>query len=142
MKQLLSRIDTKQDLTIYLANHTVTALEEINKPYVVTYDTISKTNIDDLPVDIMRHDHEEADTLLILHCWDIATSDPFTECVVHSPDTDVFLLLVHHFQSLPQCLIFRTGKGGTMRDLSIRNCYEALGSNQANALLGFHTNWI
>ena len=37
LKQLLSHIDTKQDLTIYLSNHTAKALEEINKRYVITF---------------------------------------------------------------------------------------------------------
>ena len=139
LKQLLSHIDTKQDLTIYLSNHTVEALEEINKRYVVTVDTISRTNIEQFPEDMRQHDHEEADTLLVLHCWDIARHDPFTECTVYSPDTDVFLLLVHHFESLPQSLIFRTGRGKDLRDISIRSCYEAIGPKHARALLGLHT---
>ena len=41
------------------------------------------------------HDHEEADTLLVLQAIDVANRYPFTEVVVFSPDTDVFLLLVH-----------------------------------------------
>lgn len=72
LHQLLSPVGTKQDLTIYLVNHTATALDEINKPYVVTFDTISETNINQFTIDMTQHDHEEADTLLILHCWDIA----------------------------------------------------------------------
>ena len=35
-------------------------------------------------------EHEEADTLLILHCPDVAKSDPFSECVAFYPDTNVF----------------------------------------------------
>ena len=138
LKQLLSHIDTKQDLTVYLANHTIEALEEVGKRYVVTYDTLSKTNIDEF-ADLLKHDHEEADTLLVLQCWEIARQNPFTECIVYSPDTDVFLLLVHHFESLPQSLIFRTGKGKDMRDICIRSCFEAIGPSHAKALLEFHT---
>ena len=35
--------------------------------YIVTYDTMSVINIDDVAFGIDVHDHEEADTLLILH---------------------------------------------------------------------------
>ena len=85
-----------------------------------------------------NHDHEEADTLLILHCCDVAQRDPFTECIVFSPDTDVFLLLIHHFPELSQSTIFRTGRGDQLRDISISQCYEKIGPERAKALLGFH----
>ena len=69
----------------------------MGKSYVVTYDLVSETNIHDLAPDIRVHDHEEADTLLILHCYDVARHDPFAECVAMR----VFIKLVrkryHHF---------------------------------------------
>ena len=139
LKQLLSHIDTKQDLTIYLSNHTAKALEEINKRYVITFDTKSITNLDQFPEELRRHDHEEADTLLLLHCWDIGRQNTFNECIVYSPDTDVFLLLVHFYESLPQSLLFRTGRGKDLRSICIKSCYEAIGPNRAKALLGLHT---
>ena len=40
--------------------------------------------------DILHHLHEEADTLLIMHCWEIARKNPFNQCIVYivySPDT-------------------------------------------------------
>ena len=86
----------------------------------------------------MNHDHEEADTLLILHALDVAKDDPFKECIVLSPDTDVFLLLVHYYQSLPHLTCFRTGKGEKQRNIDIQSCYEAIGANRAQAILGFH----
>ena len=67
----------------------------------------SKTNI---PNFLMVKEHEEADTLLILHCPDVAKSDPFSECVAFSPDTDVFFLLIHHFPELTPCTLFLTGQ--------------------------------
>ena len=40
LRQPLSHIDTKQDLTIYLSNHTAKPLEEINNRYVIAFDTV------------------------------------------------------------------------------------------------------
>ena len=73
----------------------------MGRKYVVTYDLGSESNRQ-IADDLINHDHEEADTLLILHAINIAKEDPFTECVIYSPDTDVFLLLVHYAQDLPQ----------------------------------------
>ena len=80
----------------------IKALEDSRKRYVVTYDQCSESNIIDSTSTAGVHDHEEGDTLMILHCHEIAKEDPFTECVVLSPDTDVFLLLIHHYPTLPQ----------------------------------------
>ena len=74
------------------------------------YDMTSETNIPNFSM-VREHDHEEAGTLLILHCLDVAKRDPFSECVVFSPDTDVFLLLIHHFLELRSCTLFRIGRG-------------------------------
>ena len=50
----------------------------------------------------------------------------------------MFLLLVHYYRLLPLVTYFWTGQGEKGRDISIRRCYEAIGSNQAKAILGFH----
>ena len=139
LKQLLSHIETKQDLTVYLSRYVIQALDQHRIKYVVTYDQASYTNTENTHSTVNTHDHEEADTLIILHCFEIARDDPFTECVVVSPDTDVFLLLVHHYPELPQKLIFRTGRGEELRNINIGSCYESLGVEHAKALLGFHT---
>ena len=68
---------------------------------------------------VREHDHEESDTLHILHCHDVAKKHPFSEC---APETEVFLLLIHHF-----------------RNINISKCYETIGPVQATALFGFHT---
>ena len=70
--------------------------------YTVTYDLQSESNMCSYTDEMKHHDHEEADTLLVLQAIDVARSDPFTECGIYSPDTDVFLLLVHYSRRLPQ----------------------------------------
>ena len=73
MKTFLSHIDTKQELTVYLAKKAIAKFSEIGMSYIVTYDTMSATNIDDVAFGIDVHDHEEADTLLILHRIGVST---------------------------------------------------------------------
>ena len=102
LKQFLSHIETKQDLAVYLSNYVIKEFDAINVKYTVTYDLQSESKIDTYADEMKHHDHREADTLLVLQAIDIARNDPFTECVIYSPDTDVFLLLVNYSQSLPQ----------------------------------------
>ena len=138
LKQFLSHIDTKQDLTVYLSKYIAVALEKAEKCFVITYDLVSITNIQNIDENLKSHDHEEADTLLVLHAIDVAKRDPFCKCVIFSPDTDVFLLLVYYSEVLPQMTSFRTGKGDNQRDIDISICFEALGPLRSNSILGFH----
>ena len=39
---------------------------------------------------VRQHDHEDADTLLIVLYRDVAKIDPFSECGIISPDTHLF----------------------------------------------------
>ena len=76
-----------------------------------------------------------ADKLLILHAIDVAKEIPFKE--FFSPDTDVFLLLVHFYQVLPHVTIFRTGRGDKEHDISIPKCHEAIDFKRAQAIYCF-----
>ena len=59
---------------------------------------------------------------MILHGIDVCWRDLSTELYIASPDTDVF----------------STGKGVNTRHIDIKKAYDALGTNQARSLLGFH----
>ena len=72
------------------------------------------------------HNNEETNMLFILHCFKIARRDPFTTCSVYFPDTDVFLILIHFYPSLPQSLLFCTGMGKYARNNDIRLSYESI----------------
>ena len=109
LKQLPSRIETKQQLTVYLSEYVISEFKRLGKDYVVIYDSISRTNQECLSTENLHHSHEEVDTLLIMHCWEIVITNPVNQCIVYSPDTDVFLLLIFHYPSLPKASIFCTG---------------------------------
>ena len=113
LKELLSHIETKQQFTVCLLERVISKFERLGIDYVVGYYSISKTN-------------QEADTLLIMHCWEIARRITLNQCSICSADTDVFLLLTFHCPSLPNALTFLTGKGSNLRDISIGSCYKAL----------------
>lgn len=99
LKQFLSHIETKQELTIYLAKLARFAFESEEITFTITYDRQCESNIPNYR--IPNHDHEEADTLLILQAVDIASTNPFMGCCIYSPDTDVFLLAIHYYHMLP-----------------------------------------
>ena len=114
LKSLLQHIDAKQDLPVYLAKKSKSRYEAVNQQYKVTYDRISESDIESF-LDVMKmHDHEEADTLLIPHCFSIARRVPFTIYTVYLPDTDVFLLLMH-FPTLSQSVLAATRREDSQR---------------------------
>ena len=79
LKQLLAHIETKSDLTIYLAVYYQQVLQKDGLKYSITHDMITVTNLSDFSMELMKHDHEEADTMLVLHTIDVAKQNLFLE---------------------------------------------------------------
>ena len=85
---------------VYLAKKAIAKFSEIGMSYIVTYDTMSVTNIDDIDFGIDVHHHEEADTLLILHGIEVSHRVPFFECILYSPELMSFsywFTIIHLF---------------------------------------------
>ena len=91
-----------------------------------------------MSLELMNHDHEEADTLLILHALDVAKDNAFKGMYRPFADTDVFLLLIYYYHSLPHLTYFQTGTGESQRNIDFQSWYEAIGVNHAQVILGFH----
>ena len=72
----------------------------------MTYAKITEINIPKLSLELTNYDQEEAETLLILHALDVTKYNAFKECIVLSPDTDVFLLLIYSYKLLPNLIYF------------------------------------
>ena len=68
LTELLSHVETKQLLTVYLLEHVISEFKQLGIDYVVSYDSISKTNEEGASAEILHHSHEETDTLLVMHC--------------------------------------------------------------------------
>ena len=137
LKDFLSDIRTQGELTEYLADMVVHHSKSSNnrlKKLMVTSGTQTKGNVD-IPSSLLTHSQEEADTLIVLHALTVPND---TELVVSSPDTDVLLLLVYMYPSLPISTTFLTGKGKLKRNISVQSIYNNLGPKRASALLSFH----
>ena len=103
------------------------------KDYVVVFDKTVLTNIADLDNNLRNYNHEEADTGIVLHALDVSKIDRFSELVVFCSDTDVLLILLHHFDKLYSSTIFKM----ISREFVLRKTYEILAPSVCKALLGF-----
>ena len=140
-------METKADLTKYLSIAAIKHFEKRKIKYrgeeraigfVVVYDTKSVSNLHGYSNNLLTHDHEEADTLILLHALDVFTRDPFSQVDIFSPDTDVFLLLIHKHDALCADTNFVTGSKDDQKYTPIGKCYELLGPELCAALIGFH----
>ena len=134
IKTLLSHHQTKADLTAYLADFSIKALADHNKKYIVVYDSKCVSSIPEYPDNLRTFDQEEADALILMQAKYVTDVDPFTELVMLSPDTDVFLLLIHFYPKLCTSTTFRTGTCANIRNINIQKVYKALGPDHAEAI--------
>ena len=107
-KKFLSHVKTKTELTNYLAEKAITNFENVNGGYAVSYAIKCISNLEDFAQGMRTHDHEEADTLLLLHTADVSARNPLTQLHIYSPDTDVFLLTIHKYPILFVNTAFKT----------------------------------
>ena len=93
------------------------------------------------PVPELKCNHEEADTRIILHANHAGGT-----CVIHSDDTDVFVLLLAHTQSLGKCCMTK-GRGANTRTIELSTVVNSLGRQLdpgsdkpcfTEALIGIH----
>jgi len=91
-------------------------------------------------VESLCSSQEEADTRIILHCQHIDNTIESTDIpiVVHSPDTDVLVLLVSYAATVSTHLIFETGTGNNRRLVDVTGIAEALDSSLGTALPALH----
>ena len=113
MKQLLSHNETNNKLTLYLQGKLQENFASSGQFLVCAAGTEVKSNLADaIPVTMQEHDHEEADTLIPLHCPHAASSHPGCTIHVHSVDTDVYVQLVFIYSFIQPCqLLLHAGRG-------------------------------
>ena len=112
MKQFLSSIKTKDELTVYLAQKSFIHFRDKSKTFIVTsWEKVLSTS---RGVDHFECTHEKADGRLILHAVD--ATDHGTDVVdFFSQDTDVLVLVVRSVSQLCLNTNFQTGTGGKGR---------------------------
>ena len=121
-----SHIKTKQDMTACLSQKLETASTKTNISYVISYKNKCLINVMDFDFGLQGHNREEADTLIILHCFQIAKIDLFREVVIVCCDTDLLLMLLYHYQTLCTQTIMRVGRGDHKRDINIEKSFEVI----------------
>ena len=85
---------------------------------------------------------EEADTKIILHCQHAAEDQQLKGCdiVVRSPDTDVFILLIHYKERIGNVrVMFDTGIGDKRRMIDIGDVIAAQDKDFAKYIIGLHS---
>lgn len=141
LKTFLSHVDTKAELTEYLSDKLISHYENKPKRVVVMHHTTMKANhslsdIVSMPeMATGRHNLEEGDQLVLLNAFDVMHKDPQSILDVFSVDTDVFVLLLGHFPSLPKSSTLLRTKSDR---ISINDCYQRLGPKRTEALIGWY----
>ncbi|CAG9761624.1 unnamed protein product [Ceutorhynchus assimilis] len=135
LKDFLSNIKTKMELTEYLAKKVLGCGNF--KHVVVSY---NNNTISNMPLDNLEdNNHEEADTILILHGVRVTQRyGKEIQMTVYSPDTDVFVLLVSFYENLPDKLRMITNKGKIKKEIDIAKVAKTISIEHKTALIGFH----
>ena len=94
LKKFLSYIKTGQDLTVYLEKYLRKTFTEEQIAFGVSFDGTTATNISSIYLQLLENNREEADTLLILHEFDVAKQNPSCQLKVVSPETDICLYII------------------------------------------------
>lgn len=92
----------------------------------------------------LHSSQEEADTRIILHCTYIAqTAEPTkTHAVVRSPNTDVFVLLLHFSLDIGLHILFDTGTGNKWRTVNVNSTASAVGPEVSARIPCIHWMWL
>ena len=138
LKELLSDVRTKADFTRYLREKLLISFSK-KVTNVVSYDTrTNETCLDLVDENLKQHSHEEADTQIPLHVFDIIRNNA-KSVDVWPPDTDVLILLMDLLASRGQFtsqLHLLTGKGEKSRKIDIVQGVLTVGKEKG--LIGLH----
>jgi hypothetical protein len=94
--------------------------------------------VDQVEIESLRSEQEETDTRVILYLL-YAKQQGYRYAVVHSPDSDIFFILLYYVQKLePLIIFFDTGSGQHRRLLNITEIGKDLGHEFCETLLGFY----
>lgn len=63
------------------------------------------------------------------------------DIIIRSPDTDVFVLVLHFAQNIEQRVLFDTGVGNRRRLIDIHLVIDETGMDLCSALPALHVQW-
>ena len=86
-------MDTKNDLVVYLSEAAIKKFRTIGIDYAVSFTTQCISNLEGFAEEMLVHDHEEADTLILLHAADVLQGTPSRNCTsIHLTQMSFFSL--------------------------------------------------
>ena len=85
----------------------------------------------------LRSNQEETDTRVLLYL-NHAENIGFKSAVVRTPDTDIFMILLHYCHNLKITVYLDTGCGRKRRLINITELAKSLGKEFSNVLLRFY----
>ena len=101
-------MSTEAELTKYLSDKLISHYQNKPKRVLVMHHTtmIANHSVSDIvsmpEMAAGQHNLEEGDQLVLLNAFDVMDKNPQSTLNVFSDDTDVFVLLLGHFQLLPK----------------------------------------
>ena len=107
MKRLLSHVQTKDELTVYLANKIFDYALSESKNIVAYRQNVCYTTENNYEAS----SHEEADTKIIFHALAVSNYG-VSKLDIYSPDTDVLILLLRRYPDLAKNTSIVIGAGG------------------------------
>ena len=134
LNHFLSNSDNKDQLATYLAKKLLHFYRDSTKSVIVATKDGAASN--GAAVDHLHSNHEEADTLLILHA--ISASRLMSNVHIMTPDTDVFVLALQKLHLMSNKVSMLVGTGSTRRLVKLQPIHQALDENLAAGIVGFH----
>lgn len=131
LTRFLSHEKTKADLTNYLAKATLDDKKNSTQLVIVSASGHTKSNRN---MSFEDNNHEEADTLMICLAAEVSQRCPDAQLVFFTPDTDVLVLAVAHYDKLCK----QTSLSMVSGTVDIGPIWRALGKEKAQALPIFH----
>ena len=80
---------------------------------------------------------EETDTRVVVYLH-YAASLGYKDAVVRTPDTDIFVILLHHAHSINLNVYLDTGSGKHRRLINVTELAKSFGEDYCATLLGCH----
>ena len=132
----LALSENKRDLAAFLSEELVRAAPSGRTVVVAGSSAMEvKASNSEIDVSMLRSDHEEADTRVILHCIHSAAD----HIVVLARDTDIAILLLAHFIKIPcETLWLKAGTSSKPKYIPIHEIWETFEQSVLDTILAFH----
>ena len=82
-------------------------------------------------------DQEETDTRVVLYLK-YAAGLGYKSAVIRTPDTHIFMLLLHHAHSIPLTVFLNTGTGKHRQIISVSEVAESLGNYYCTSMMSLY----